>query len=192
LVEDIARPGLWTALARTLVHLTSPGVPDLYQGDELWTFALTDPDNRSPVDFARRRAALDAQADARTLVAHPEDGRVKLHVVRTALALRRAHSAAFAAGYEPLEVRGAASRHAFAFARRGGGRVVVTIVPRLVRSLVQKGEPPVGATVWGDTAVALASGRFTNVLTGEAVTATNGSLAVAEACASFPAALLVG
>jgi maltooligosyltrehalose synthase len=193
MVAEIARPGLWTALARTLVHLTAPGVPDIYQGDELWTFTLTDPDNRDPVDFEERRAALAALDGRRTdldlvreLVASPEDGRVKLHVVRTALAIRRAHPAALAGAYAPLDVHGAGARHAFAFLRTGGGRVVVTIVPRFVSSL---GEPPWGAPTWADGSVALpathAPVRFTNVLTGEPVPATDGRIAIADAFATF-------
>jgi len=193
LVADIARPGLWTALSRTLVHLTAPGVPDVYQGDELWNFALTDPDNRRAVDFARRRALLGALSSrapspdlARELVAHPEDGRVKLHVVRTALAVRRAHPSL--SGYEPLATHGAKGRHAFGFARRAGERAVVTIVPRLLLSL---GDPP----AWKDTVVVapgLGDGSFTNVLTGETVTATHGAIHLSATLGTFPVALLVG
>ncbi|HLY36423.1 MAG TPA: malto-oligosyltrehalose synthase, partial [Candidatus Binatia bacterium] len=153
-VRDIARAGLWTALARTLVHLTSPGVPDVYQGDELWNFALTDPDNRRPVAFAARRALLDdleaRPADAAALVASPEDGRIKLHVVRTALRLRRVEPERFASGYRELVTEGAAASHVLAFAR---GDATITIVPRLVWSLA-RGGAPVGA-VWGDTTIRL-------------------------------------
>jgi (1->4)-alpha-D-glucan 1-alpha-D-glucosylmutase len=189
LVGEIARPGLWTALARTLVHLTAPGVPDVYQGDELWNFALTDPDNRRPVDFARRRALLDARtADpdlARNLVSRAEDGRVKLHVVRTALAVRRAHPSL--SGYEPLAAHGTKARHVFGFVRHAGERTVVTIVPRLLLSL---GDP----SAWEDTVVdgaGLGDISFTNILTGEAVGATRGTIHVADVLATFPVALLV-
>jgi len=192
LVGEIARPGLWTALARTLVHLTAPGVSDVYQGDEIWNFALTDPDNRRPVDFARCRALLDTLAERRTdpdlareLVTRPEDGRVKLHVTRAALAVRRAHPAL--ASYRPLAAHGAKARHVFGFVRHAGERTVVTIVPRLLLSL---GDPP----AWEDTTVkeaGLGDASFTNVLTGEAVAATRGTVRLVEALATFPVALLV-
>ncbi|HWB42394.1 MAG TPA: malto-oligosyltrehalose synthase, partial [Gemmatimonadales bacterium] len=103
----VARPGFWNAVSRTLLHLTSPGVPDLYQGDELWNLALVDPDNRRPVDFALRQRLLEevergTMGDAASresflshLVAAPEDGRLKLHVIRAALAARRTRPEAF-------------------------------------------------------------------------------------------------
>src|SRR5262249_12877524 len=145
-VAEVARPGLWNALARTLVHLTAPGVPDLYQGDELWTCTLTDPDNRRPVDYAQRETLL-ADLEHRTpdaalaaeLVERPEDGRIKLHVVRTALALRREHPEIFRGGYQSLAAGGGGATHVFAFVRRGARRVAVTIVPRLTVTLV--GDP---------------------------------------------------
>jgi (1->4)-alpha-D-glucan 1-alpha-D-glucosylmutase len=194
---DIARPGLWNALARTLVHLTAPGVPDVYQGDETWCFTLTDPDNRRPVDFAAHAAMLAGlaarpvdEALAAELVAHVEDGRAKLHVVRTALALRRTAPALFAGAYDALATTGTSAGRVFAFARRAGGRMAVTIVPRLVASL---GGSPVG-DVWGDTACTLPAGtaRLVNALTGAAVAPEAGGVAVARALAAFPVALLVG
>src|SRR5678816_2833858 len=91
----------WTALARTALHLTAPGVPDVYQGDELWRFLLVDPDNRGDVDFARRATLLDSLARgsldrllARALAAAPGDGCVKLHVVHRSLGVRRAAASA--------------------------------------------------------------------------------------------------
>ncbi|HYR95420.1 MAG TPA: hypothetical protein VEM57_01735, partial [Candidatus Binatus sp.] len=200
LAREIARPGLWNALSRTLVHLTAPGVPDLYQGDELWSFALADPDNRRPVDFARRRealAALDARDGDPGLVAEllerPEDGRMKLHVVRSALRLRRAEPGLFAGAYEPLAAGGPAARHVFAFVRRHGARSAITVVPRFARTLTRGPAPPLGA-VWGETSIPLpadiAGVRLTNVLTGE--TSRGPALRLSEALATCPVALLVG
>jgi (1->4)-alpha-D-glucan 1-alpha-D-glucosylmutase len=193
-VGRIARPGLWNALARTVVHLTAPGVPDLYQGDELWTFALADPDNRRLVDFARRRealASLDASpVDVRPLVAHPEDGRIKLHVVRTALGLRRAEPALFAGGYVPLVAAGTTARHVFAFARQAGDRAAIVVVPRCTHTLAPAAAAPVGG-VWADATLALPDGiaveRLTNVLTGE----VPGSSRIDAILATCPVALLV-
>jgi (1->4)-alpha-D-glucan 1-alpha-D-glucosylmutase len=198
---EIARPGLWNALARTLVQLTAPGVPDLYQGDELWNFTLADPDNRRPVDFHRRRAAL-AELEARAvdpalvrkLVERAEDGRIKLHVILAALRLRRAEPGLFTAAYEPLAARGPAARHVFAFARRDGDRRAVTIVPRFSRSLARGTAAPVGP-VWGEAEIPLpahlAGGALTNVLTGEAV-GGGAALSLSAVLATCPVALLVG
>lgn len=130
LVSRICRPGFWNSVSRTLIQFTSPGTPDLYQGDELWNFALVDPDNRRPVDFEQRQALLqdvvtgiDADADARrafirSIVESPEDGRVKLHTIRSALTARRTLPALFARGsYAPLSATGSRGDHLFAFAR---------------------------------------------------------------------------
>jgi (1->4)-alpha-D-glucan 1-alpha-D-glucosylmutase len=213
LVARVAHPGLWNALARAVVHLTVPGTPDIYQGDELWNFALVDPDNRRPVDYQLRARLLD-ELDRRAatdggeqlvaaLMRTPEDGRVKLHVMRGLLQLRRAHPELFAAGsYEPLEAVGAAARHVFAFARRlPNGPAAITIVPRLPLTLM-RGEPgaPLGAQAWGDTAVAdipaeLASARWRNALTGaECPVGTLDAaptIRVADALKTLPGAVLV-
>jgi (1->4)-alpha-D-glucan 1-alpha-D-glucosylmutase len=197
-VSGIARPGLWNALARTVVHLCAPGVPDLYQGDELWTFSLVDPDNRRPVDFDLRRrllAELDADVGAppaaeagagarapwadlgrlRELVTTPEDGRLKLHVTRAALHARRRRPRLFrGGGYVPLEAAGPAARHVLAFARLGAeGEAAVVAVPRLPRTLVGNGRDAPAGGVWGDTRLALppelARRSWTSALDGRAV-----------------------
>jgi (1->4)-alpha-D-glucan 1-alpha-D-glucosylmutase len=192
-VADVAHAGLWNALARTLVHLTAPGVPDVYQGDELWKFALTDPDNRRPVDFAARRrllAAVGAEpaspAVTRELVARADDGRAKLHVVRTALRLRDA-AALFRGAYAPLRAEGAHAAHVFAFARHAGERSAVTVVPRLPWTLAG-GAAPVGERVWGDTRLVVPPGVERNVLTGESC--ASGTVPVATLLADFPVALV--
>jgi (1->4)-alpha-D-glucan 1-alpha-D-glucosylmutase len=202
LVGRVARPGLWTALARTLVHLTAPGVPDLYQGDELWRFTLVDPDNRGDVDFAHCAAVLLALERepigvelVRDLIARPEDGRLKLHVIRAALGLRRVAFDVFRGGYVPLERGTPSLRHVVAFARTDGRRAAITIVPRLVWSLMRgRPAPPIGRTVWRDTTLrlppAFAPRRLVNVLTGEAIATSGGELALADALAECPVALL--
>jgi (1->4)-alpha-D-glucan 1-alpha-D-glucosylmutase len=168
LVSRIARPGFWNSLARTLVQYTAPGTPDLYQGDEVWNFSLVDPDNRRPVDYELRRQTVDELITAfetspesrhtllRKVADAPEDGRIKLHVIRSALAARREHPAVFGRGqYEALEIRGARSDHAVAFARVLGDAAAIVVVPRLTTPLVNNvGDVPSGP-VWGDTAVHL-------------------------------------
>jgi (1->4)-alpha-D-glucan 1-alpha-D-glucosylmutase len=149
-VALIARPGLWNALATTLVHLTAPGVPDVYQGDEMWNFALVDPDNRRPVDFEQRRTTLATfevlerragrRALVRELVQRPEDGRIKLFVTRCTLGARRQARDLFASsGYEPIAVDGPQANHIVAFVRQLGDRAVITVVPRRVVALIGTG-----------------------------------------------------
>lgn len=211
LVAEIARPGLWNALARTLVQTTAPGAPDVYQGDELFSFALVDPDNRRPVDFARRRRMLaelerglarDPERRVRAWVRRPEDGRVKLHLLRAALHARRRHPGLFGAGaYEPLRARGAKSRHVFAFLRRDGPRVAIVVAPRLARTLVGDARgAPVGS-VWGDTRLVLPADlggrRFDSALDARArrtPPAARGrvELPLAELLETFPGALWLG
>jgi (1->4)-alpha-D-glucan 1-alpha-D-glucosylmutase len=195
----VTRPGLWNALARTAIQLTAPGVPDIYQGDELWNFSLVDPDNRRAVDWERRRTLLEGLepgCDARDLVATPEDGRIKLHVYRRLLALRSARPELFLEGnYEPTEVVGAGKRHVIAFIRRHGEQASLTVVPRLPRSLT--GDPLAAPTgdVWGDTGLVLrddaAAVEWRSHLDGRRLRPADGRLALADVLAQLPVAVLV-
>jgi (1->4)-alpha-D-glucan 1-alpha-D-glucosylmutase len=213
-VQRIARPGLWNALARTLVQLTAPGVPDIYQGDELWNFSLVDPDNRRPVDFQRRRQLLATVCEAwerahdaerhcflSELVSHPEDGRIKLHIISRALQARRAQPDLFLQGdYEPLAANGPAAAHVLAFARRRGPQVALTLVARRFASLCSDPLiPPIGRQLWSNTTLSLpeglATGPWSNALTGETLQtlrrAGRRQLALADALERFPVALLL-
>jgi (1->4)-alpha-D-glucan 1-alpha-D-glucosylmutase len=201
--------GTLNSLGQTLVKLTAPGVPDFYQGSELWDLSLVDPDNRRPVDWAERRrlldevlaavaAASDRAAVAHDLVKHRADGRAKLFVIHTGLAVRRAHRALFEAGaYRPLEARGAWAEHVCAYARTGGEGAAVTVIPRL---LARRGVDalPLGPEYWADTWLPLPrelAGRYTNALTGERVEAAPAGEAAAlrlgDVLTAFPVALLV-
>jgi (1->4)-alpha-D-glucan 1-alpha-D-glucosylmutase len=197
----IAHFGAINSLAQTLVKITAPGVPDFYQGTELWDLTLVDPDNRRPVDWKLRQRLLGelehalAATDDRATLAHElwlqkDDARVKLFLIREALGFRRAHAAVFAAGaYRPLEARGALAEHVCAFARVGGDAAAITVTPRL---LARRGDgSPLGAEFWGDTALDVPAelrGRLTNVLTGEAL--EGDSLQLGRVLARFPVALL--
>ncbi len=181
----VARAGACTSLSQQLLRLTAPGVPDFYQGSELWDFSLVDPDNRRPVDYAARRAALDAikamheglgaAACARTLLGRMQDGWIKLYLIWKTLDCRRRREALFREGdYLALEVRGQRARHACAFARRFRGERVVVVVPRLLCGLMgETAGPPLGEPAWGDTWVelppAFADDPWTHVLTDEGV-----------------------
>ena len=167
LAERIAQLGAVNSLAQTVLKLTCPGVPDFYQGTELWDFSLVDPDNRRPVDYALRRHHLDRLGSASPcdLLANWRDGRIKMFVIHRLLALRRDRSALFAyGGYTGITARGAFADKVIAFERRDGDAAVMVIVPRQTESL---GFPPIGAT-WEDTQVPqLKSGaRWKDVFTG--------------------------
>jgi (1->4)-alpha-D-glucan 1-alpha-D-glucosylmutase len=201
----VAHFGRLNGLAQTLVKITAPGVPDVYQGAELWDLALVDPDNRRPVDFALRQrwldemAAAEASTDlrllARTLWAHAEDGRVKLFAIRRALAARAARAELFRKGdYQPLEVHGTLAEHVLAFARVHGRRTALTVVPRLLARRTSP-DPPLGESYWGDTRVSVPPGRgraFVDALTGAGLDVEHDALAVGRVLADLPVALLVG
>jgi (1->4)-alpha-D-glucan 1-alpha-D-glucosylmutase len=203
-VRRIARPGFWNALARTVLHLASPGVPDLYQGDELWNLSLVDPDNRRPVDFERRARLLEevergvAGGDGaretflRELVATPEDGRLKLHVIRSALAARRARGAAFRSrSYRPLEASGRSGFRVVAFGRGNGSERLIAAVPRRLGRL---GGSPTDPAIWEDTVVPLPGDwprRWSCTLSGRSLVAEPDGLPVAQLFAVLPVALLL-
>ena len=153
-VGDIATAGHWNALARLLVHAASPGVPDTYQGDELWFFALVDPDNRRPVDYGRRDQLLSAVAKAGAMRGlHPSEERLKLGMVQRLLNIRRDHAALFAGGrYTPLEVRGAHADHVVAFARSTDAAQAIVVAPRLIQGLLSDNR---SLPDWADTEVIL-------------------------------------
>jgi (1->4)-alpha-D-glucan 1-alpha-D-glucosylmutase len=187
-------------------------VTDFYQGSELWSFTLVDPDNRRPVDYARRRELLDglkartAQAGedltalARELVESLEDGRIKLYVTYRGLNFRRAHGPLFLSGsYEPLQAAGARQEHVCAFLRTLGDEAVVAAVPRLVLGLTGGAErPPLGPEVWGDTRLLLpreqAGRSFRSLFTGAVLAPGEHegrpALPLAEVFGQFPVALL--
>jgi malto-oligosyltrehalose synthase len=201
--DAVAWYGALDGLSQAVLRLTVPGVPDIYQGCELWNLSLVDPDNRRPVDWERRARLLDAIAPARPpsleiaadALAHWRDGRIKLLVTARGLHLRRALPALFHAGdYRPLPVSGVRAEHVIAFARRHEDAWVVVVVPRLPVGLAPVGAPPVGRAVWGDTDVSLPDGapaEYANALTGETVAAVEGRLALDDALATVPVGLLV-
>ena len=207
-VARIAWFGALNSLSMTLLKLASPGVPDLYQGAELFDLSLVDPDNRRPVDYVLRERFLDALremssgpaealgARVRALFDAPYDGRTKLWTLWRALDVRRRDPSLFEHGsYVPLPARGARAAHVVAFARRHEGRVAVAVSGRLFLTLLgEPGRLPLGTEVWGDTAVDLTPlGERTtlvNALTGENLSPSAEHLPLAAAFATFPGVLL--
>jgi (1->4)-alpha-D-glucan 1-alpha-D-glucosylmutase len=193
----IALIGAVNGLAQTLLKLTVPGVPDTYQGCELWDLSLVDPDNRRPVDFERRRTFLEQPADPAALLAGWRDGRIKQHVIARGLALRRRHPQVCETGsYEPLEAAGALGDRVVAFGRRTEREMVVVVVPRLIAGLLEDRELPCPAAgAWGDTRLelptALAGRELVNQLSDRPVPTSSGALKVTDILADLPVALLV-
>jgi (1->4)-alpha-D-glucan 1-alpha-D-glucosylmutase len=207
----VAQYGIYNSLAQVAIKIAAPGVPDFYQGTEVWDFSLVDPDNRRPVDYARRRALLadldrdlaagDRAALAARLAAAPRDDRMKLYTIATMLRFRGEHRAAFDAGdYQPLTIEGQRRDHLFGFVRGGAAGPVALVVPRLVATLLPDPDvPPLGERIWGDTRVevtALAPDGHSlrNVFTGTSLDVTRedgrATVRAADLFAHFPVALV--
>ncbi|HEY6078848.1 MAG TPA: glycogen debranching protein GlgX [Polyangiaceae bacterium] len=201
-VEDMARfcasvdaPGAMNALAQTLLRLCSPGVPDTYQGGELWNQSLVDPDNRRPVDYALRRRYLRQIREerahrstlARELLEAYADGRIKLYVTHVALQLRQQKPELFAQGdYQALE----AGEHAVAFTRCFEQDALVCVVPRLTRRLTTvRSKFPIGSAWGSQQLLGLTPGHYRNLLTGELLSLAD-SAPLAQILAEFPLSLL--
>jgi (1->4)-alpha-D-glucan 1-alpha-D-glucosylmutase len=208
----IAHPGAINALAQLTLKLAAPGVPDFYQGTELWDFSLVDPDNRRIVDFDQRRRLLESleplveAADsgrplpggpADALAAWP-DGRIKLLVTACGLRFRRRHADVLTrAAYVPLDAKGPAGDHVVAFARRASTGTLVAIVPRLAAHLAHGDRMPIGEAAWEGTRVCLpgdAGSRYRHLFTGEIVesvgAADHSELSIAQVFRTLPVALL--
>jgi (1->4)-alpha-D-glucan 1-alpha-D-glucosylmutase len=208
----IARMGMINSLAQLALKMVTPGVPDFYQGTELWDLSLVDPDNRRPVDYAHRTRMLDAlepllgnqdppAGAVAELLEHWEDGRIKLYLTACGLRLRRRLPRVFLDGdYLPLEVEGEHADQVVALARRHEQQWVVAVVPRLISRLIPPGYTlPLGPEVWQNTYVLLppelGTAGYRNALTGERLRSIGqqgkAGLAVGEVLRSCPVALLV-
>jgi (1->4)-alpha-D-glucan 1-alpha-D-glucosylmutase len=192
----IAPAGALNGLAQTLLRLTSPGIPDLYQGTEFWDFSLVDPDNRRPVDYPARERALESEGSPTELLAHWRDGRVKQAIIARALAYRRRAPGLFASGnYQKLRLDGKLADHAVAFARAHEGRAMVTIVTRLAARLDGLIEAPlVSRSSWQGTSIIpprnLTGRRMKDIFGGSGFSGNSGRLPLADVLAELPVALL--
>jgi (1->4)-alpha-D-glucan 1-alpha-D-glucosylmutase len=178
--EPLVQPGRLNSLAQTLLKITAPGIPDFYQGSELWNFALVDPDNRRLVDYDLRKRLLKEMraAGLKEILARTDDGMPKLWVIHKSLALRARHPEWFGreGTYEAIGARGSAANHIVAFMRSSGA---ITVVPRFPLKLGGR---------WKDTAIGLPDGSWQNEFTGELV--GGGDILVADLLAKFPVCLL--
>jgi (1->4)-alpha-D-glucan 1-alpha-D-glucosylmutase len=208
----IAELGIYNSLSQLLIKVAAPGVPDFYQGTELWDLALVDPDNRRLVDYALRRQVLGSVTASgetidRAVLGSRTDGRIKAFVMHRALRVRADLRGAFECGtYVPLSVSRDRSVHVFAFARRHQRVTAIACVPRLVATLVgDQATTPLGAAVWGDTRIELPEPKdaaypwpsvFRDAFTGQPISARESGgaafLDAAEVFSQFPVALLIG
>ncbi|GAC1431726.1 MAG: malto-oligosyltrehalose synthase [Terriglobales bacterium] len=177
--------GALNSLSQTLIKLTAPGVPDIYQGQELWDFSLVDPDNRRPVDYGKRQEILkdmegwsaapaeEQRANCEELLEGLSDGRIKLYLTWRVLQSRKANSMLFQDGdFIPLQVHGTKARHIVAYGRKHGKTFAVVAVPRMCAQLLtESAKSPSDHEIWGDTSVELPldlrDREFRNVLTAE-------------------------
>ena len=194
----------WNGLSQVLLKITSPGVPDIYQGTELWDLSLVDPDNRRPVDYEYRNKALakmkaefasDPTAMIDRLLANPHDGCIKLWVMHRALAYRKSNPQLFTDGtYEALEVAGERSDQVIAFARSHGQRSVIVLTSRFMTRFANQLKRPVGQA-WGKTMLQLpgsiTSQVWKDVLTGQVIEGSeDGHLPLAALFSHLPVAIL--
>jgi (1->4)-alpha-D-glucan 1-alpha-D-glucosylmutase len=202
--QKIAFHGMLNSLSQTVLKIASPGVPDFYQGTELWDLRFVDPDNRGPVDFERRSGMLrefgrrgreDRAGLVRELLEHWSDGRFKLYTIYKGLNLRREEKKLFQSGdYAALYGSGNMRENVCALLRRSGQHAVIAAAPRFTTRLAHVGSAPLGERVWGESTVALPAGsasRWVNVFTGEEVDAGGAApLRLGDIFRSFPVALL--
>ena len=220
--KRIAHVGMFNSVSQCLLKITLPGVPDLYQGNELWDFSLVDPDNRRPVDYGIRRRLLeeipgydDVRCDLQEgevrgrelrgyvsdILANMKDGRIKMYVTQRALSIRKTEAALFQSGrYIPLNVRGGKANHVCAFAREHEGRVAIVAVPRLCATLMgDEFNSPCSEALWAGTEVELPESNAScihNAFTGECIALGGGTerqtLPMGAMLRDFPVALLIG
>ncbi len=193
----VHRAGLLNSIAQVVLKVASPGVPDFYQGTEVWFRRLVDPDNRQPANWARTRELLSsldgADVSLPRLLESADDGRLKLFVTRAALRLRKERCRLFAAGdYAAVGAPGPLGAHVVALARSLGSEAVLAVAGRhLVR--MGKGLPP-PAGEWGDLSLELPAGlhgrRFRCALSGRSLAAAGGRLLLRDALDPLPVALL--
>ncbi len=201
--RKIAHYGIFNSLSQTLLKCSSPGVPDIYQGTELWDLSLVDPDNRRPVAFEKREKMLDEIRSsekkkgyklAKNLLRSREDGRIKLFLIYKVLKARRMNSELFEKGtYISLRAGGKWGRHIIAFARNAGSSWMVSVAPRFLTPIIDEKSLPLGASVWKDTFLMLPENCpliWKDVFSDQMIRKEK-SLPLSEVFKDFPVALLM-
>jgi (1->4)-alpha-D-glucan 1-alpha-D-glucosylmutase len=205
--EKTAYCGMINGLAQAVLKITCPGVPDFYQGSELWDFRLVDPDNRGTVDFAERSRLVetvvrqsegDLASAAREFVEHWPDGRIKLYVIRKSLSYRLRNEELFSKGdFVPVETRGKCAEHVVAFLRSLGDLCALTVVPRWLAASQADPQQTDLREFWQDTALVLrreTPRSWRNIFTDQGIagqiSGAEQTLLVADVLVRFPVAIL--
>ncbi|MEN9519500.1 MAG: hypothetical protein RLZZ381_2088, partial [Cyanobacteriota bacterium] len=198
--QQIAEYGIYNSLSQVLVKNTAPGVPDLYQGAELWDLSLVDPDNRRPVDYQKRneflqeiktKSSQDILQLIAELIATKENGKIKLFLIYQLLKARKEYTEIFRNGdYKPIEITGKYHNHLIAFRRNYEEQNVVAIAPRFLTGIIKPGQLPLGTEIWEDTSLKLVPKNWHNLIDNQTIVGEN--LAVGEILQNFPVALLIG
>ncbi len=191
IARRLATLGMLNGLTRTVLKLTLPGVPDIYQGTEFWDFSLVDPDNRRPVDYAARAKALEKSDPLTSLMSNWTDGRIKQQIIATLLRDRIQSPALYAEGdYRVVQAEGARADHFIGYLRQHSTDVLAVLVPRLWSGLVKSNDPMVDAAIWGNTSIELARGTWLNVMTGNEIFIDRDRTKVSDLMKEFPFAVL--
>ncbi|CCH68122.1 Malto-oligosyltrehalose synthase [Richelia intracellularis HH01] len=201
--KKIAFYGVFNSLSQTLLKITAPGLPDFYQGTELWDFSLVDPDNRRPVDFQLRQQYLEnikIQIDMdlpnfiAQLLQYPESGEIKQFLIYQVLSARKQYLEVFQRGtYHKLTIAGSLKGHIIAFSRKLGEQNTIVVVPRFITSLIKEGEYPIGKQVWQETRIispTVSKPVWHNLITKQQVPSGD-IIWLRDILQSFPVALLV-
>ena len=196
--KKVAEYGIYNSLSQVLIKNTAPGVPDLYQGAELWELSLVDPDNRRPVDYQKRgeflqdikaKIAEDILQLTQELIETKENGKIKLFLTHQLLKARKEYSEIFQKGdYQPIETTGKYHNHLIAFTRNYEDKTLVAIAPRFLTTIVKPGQP-LNKEVWEDTSLKLAPKNWHNLIDNQTIA---GELTVGKILQHFPVALLIG
>ncbi|MGF9756461.1 malto-oligosyltrehalose synthase [Microvirga sp. 0TCS3.31] len=191
LIRRLSTLGMLNGLTRTVLKLTLPGVPDIYQGTEFWDFSLVDPDNRRPVDYEARAKALKKAEAPTSLMETWTDGRIKQRIIAALLQDRTRSPTLYAEGdYQTLVSEGAHTNHLLTYVRRHGTDALAVIVPRLWANLIKSNDPSVGSAIWSDTSIELAQGTWLNVLTGDEILIERDRTKVSDLMKDVPFAVL--
>ncbi|MFH1223013.1 MAG: malto-oligosyltrehalose synthase, partial [Pseudomonadota bacterium] len=197
--------GTLNSLSQAMIKMTAPGVPDFYQGCELWELNLVDPDNRRPVDYDKRismladikeRSKNDINGLLKELSSDGRDGKIKLYLIYKTLEFRKAHPDIFETGsYVPIETTGKLKDNVISFMRKSGKGSAVVIAPRFYSYFMKEGEMVANSDIWGDTSVVLPEGspaEFKDILTGNTIKCSDNTIAVSTVQTLLPVSLLYG
>jgi (1->4)-alpha-D-glucan 1-alpha-D-glucosylmutase len=202
-VKKLSFYGMLYSLCQVVIKIAAPGIPDIYQGNELWDLSMVDPDNRRPVDFEQRKKLLTELETAsengmekvvKSVQENWEDGRIKMFTTWRTLQTRKAFKTLFTEGnYMPLQTSFTEQAQVLAFARQSGNQWCLVAIPLNVVALSSPGQFPVGASVWKDETIELPENsptKWINKFTNEAISGKK-TLALKDVFATFPVALLI-